>query len=272
VATFDMLIDDVLATAMLAYPFRAGWLAVERLQLMPGLTARAARESNGVAFLDSLAARTLLDTHVIVRDLALACRRASFVTFDTHTRPDDVGAVTISAPGVSPATLALAQIVVPDFYGVRAQGWTDQQLSLSDAVAQVSEGARALIPFEHEEWYQEDLGRAWLLLTDSPFVSHICVAPRSAIAADPVGVAAAVAQLAAGLAVGRARARELRRDVSSALGVDRDVLTETLADQAWELGKDELHGLTTLWRRAGLPVSDKDLRASLVTTRQLQPR
>jgi hypothetical protein len=272
VATFDMLIDDILATAMLAYPYHAGWLDAERVELVPGLTARLARESNGVAFIDSLAARTLLDSHVVVRDLALACRRASFITFDTHTRPDDVRAVTISAPGVSPATLALAQVVIPDFYGVQAQGWTDQELTLSDTVAQVSEGARALIPFEHEEWYQEDLGRAWLLLTDSPFVSHVCVAPRAAIATDPAGVAVAVAQLTSGLAAGRARARELRRDVSNALGVDRDVLTETLADQTWELGKDELHGLTTLWRRAGLPVSDKELRATLVTTRQLQPK
>jgi hypothetical protein len=192
---------------MLAYPFHAGWLDAQHVRLAPGLTARLARESNGVAFLDSLAARTLLDTHVVVRDLALACRRASFITFDTHTRPDEVGAVTISAPGVAPATLALAQIVIPDFYGVQAQDWSDQQLPLGDSVAQVSEGARALIPFEHEEWYQEDLGRAWLLLTDSPFVSHVCVAPRAAIASDPAGVAAAVARLAAGLTSARARAR-----------------------------------------------------------------
>jgi hypothetical protein len=59
--------------------------------------------------------------------------------------------------------------------------------------------------------------------------------------------------------------------VSNTLGLDREVLTETLADQTWELGKDELHGLTTLWRRAGLPLSDKELRTALVTIRQLQP-
>ena len=271
VATLEILIDDRLTTAMLAYPLRAGWLDAENVQLVSGLTARAVRESNALALVDSLAARTLLDTHVVVRDMAIASRRASFITFATHTRPDEVRSVTISTAGVSPATLALAQIVIPDFYGVLVADWTDTELVLTDATAQVSEGARALIPFEHDEWYQEDLGRAWLLLTDSPFVSHLTVAPRAVIAADPAAVGVAVARLSAAREAGRTRARELRRDISGELGIDREVLTETLADQIYELGKDELHGLTTLWRRAGLPASEKELRAALVTLRQLRP-
>jgi predicted solute-binding protein len=270
-ATLELLLDDTLTTAMLAYPFRAGWVAAEHAQLVTGLTARAVRAARSVALLDALAARTLLDTHVLVRDVGIASRRASFITLATHTRPDEVGAVTISTANVSPATLALAQIVVPDFYGIPVVGWTEQELELSATTAQVSEGARALIPFEHEEWYQEDLGRAWLLLTDSSFVSHVAVAPRAAIASDPRAVAEAVGRLIAARDAGRSRARELRRDISNAHTVDREVLTETLADQSYELGKDELHGLTTLWRRAGLPVSDKELRAALVTTRQLNP-
>ena len=50
--------------------------------------------------------------YISLRDAAVACRRASFMTLETHTRPDEVEEVSLIAHAVAPATLALAQVVL----------------------------------------------------------------------------------------------------------------------------------------------------------------
>jgi predicted solute-binding protein len=276
-APIPILVDDTLATAVYSYPFKAGWVDASGVELVERLPTRLVRERRAVGLLDSVAAQTLLTTHVIVRDVAIAARRASFVSLATHARPDTVDNVTIAHPGVSPATLALAQIVIPAFYGITISGWTNDDLPVSDRVAVVAEGARALIaldptdegpdddaPEPIEGIYQEDLGRAWHLLTNTPFVSHVCIVPREALATQPAAVADAVDRLRAARDVAKARGRELRRDLARAFGVEREVLTETLADQVYELGDEELHGLIELWTRSGLVAKNVNLRSSLV--------
>lgn len=267
VAALDIIIDASLTTAMFAYPFTAGWIDSSGVRLTPG--ARADRIGTAVALLDSVAAAGLLETHAIVRDAAVAARRASFVTFATHARPDDVHDVILAASDTSPAARALALAVTPDFYGVTLKDITFDELPLSAEVAQLSEGARALIPFEQEEWYQEDLGRAWFLLTDKPWVSHVCVASRDAIGSNPASVAAAIDRLRTARDIARERGRELRRDLARIHGVDRELLTETLADQTLELGPEEAAGLKHLWRRAGLSVADKQFTSALVWMRRV---
>jgi predicted solute-binding protein len=256
-------LDERLETAFFSYPFRAGWVAAAGVTLAAGLTADTAR-GVAVALLDSLAALTLLRTHVIVRDAAVASRRGSMLTLSTHTRPDEVDNVTVGIGGVSPAGRGLATAVLRPFYGINAGAWVEDAATVDASTAVVSEGAAALIADEDEEHYQEDLGRAWFLLTTTPFVSHACVAPRALLASDPGLVAAGVERLRAAYASGQERARELRRDLSRQHGVDRELLAEVLADQSHVLDDEELSGLAELARRAGLGVSLADLRAAAV--------
>ncbi len=190
--------------------------------------------------------------HAVVADLAVVARRATMLTLATHTRPDDVDDVAVSLAGVSPAGRAAALATLRAFYGIGAREWSDETFAVDAAHAVVSEGPAALIPIEDDEIYQEDLGRAWFLMTDTPFVSHVCVARRSLLTRDPVAVAEAVGRLAAALAAGNERGRELRRDLSKRHGIDRDLLVEVLADQEWELTAEGIAGLALLARRAGL--------------------
>ena len=225
---------------MLAYPLRAGWLDADNIQLVPGLTARAVRESGNVALLDALAARTLLDTHVVVRDLAIASRRASFIIFATHTRPDDVGSVTISTAGVSPAALALAQIVIPDFYGVPAQGWTDAGIAAERERRTGQRRRTGADPFR---------ARGVVSGGSRP---RLAGADRQPVCQPRVCRAALGRRHQPGRRRRRRRAPRAARALGQSTGariaarcvecarVDREVLTETLADQTWELGKDEL--------------------------------
>jgi len=244
-------IDDRLETARLAYPFAAGWVEPAGVELVAGLTSTRASDAD-LALLDSIAALSMLGDHAVVADLAVVARRATMLTLATHTRPDDVDDVAVSLAGVSPAGRAAALATLRAFYGIGAREWSDETFAVDAAHAVVSEGPAALIPIEDDEIYQEDLGRAWFLMTDTPFVSHVCVARRSLLTRDPVAVAEAVGRLAAALAAGNERGRELRRDLSKRHGIDRDLLVEVLADQEWELTAEGIAGLALLARRAGL--------------------
>lgn len=251
---------------MYAYPVTAGWVSGDGILLANGLRPDAARSAT-IALIDSVYALTMLETHVILRDAGIVWRTASMLTMTTHIRPDEVEAATIAIPGISAAGRAVATAVVTPFYGISVTSWAEDERIVDESTAVVSEDAAALIADEDEERYQEDLGRAWYLLANLPFVSHVCVAPRALLASDPAAVAAAVERLDAAKAAGQERGRELRRDLSKGQGIDRETLTETLADQAYTLDDEALDGLVELAKRAGLDTSRDRIRRAVVRIR-----
>jgi predicted solute-binding protein len=258
-----LAIDDRLTTAMYAYPFTAGWVNADGVVLERGLRPSVARQAT-VALIDSAYGLTMLDTHVIVRDAGIVWRTASMLTLTTHARPDEVNEATIAIPGISAAGRAVATAVIAPFYGITVSGWSEEPREVDTDTAVIAEDAAALIADENEDHFQEDLGRAWFLLANLPFVSHICVAPRGLLASDPAAVSSAVDRLNAARAAGQERGRELRRDLSKGLDIDRETLTETLADQAFSLDDEALDGLIELSRRTSLGVSRNAIRSAAV--------
>ncbi|HQZ90613.1 MAG TPA: hypothetical protein PLR44_11230 [Thermomicrobiales bacterium] len=244
-------IDNRLETARLTYPFEAGWVEQGGVSLVAGLTSTRAAEVD-IALLDSVSALSMLANFAVLSDLALVARRATMLTLATHTRPDDVDDVAVSLAGVSPAGRAVALATLQPFYGIRAREWSEETFPVDTEHAVVSEGPAALILAGDEETHQEDLGRAWYLLTDTPFVSHICVVRRGLLSRDPVAVAEAAGHLVASLEAGNERGRELRRDMAKRYDIDRDLLVEVMADQEWELTAEGVSGLALLARRSGL--------------------
>ena len=248
---------------MYAYPVRAGWVGADGITLARGLRPDTARKAT-IALLDSVYALTMLDTHVILRDAGGVWRTASMLTMTTHIRPDDVEQATIAIPGVSAAGRAIATAVITAFYGITVTRWAEDKRDVDETTAVVSEDAAALLADENEERYQEDLGRAWFLLANLPFVSHVCVAPRALLASDPAAIAGAVERLNAAKSTGQERGRELRRDLSKGSSIDRETLTETLADQTYTLDDDALDGLVELAKRTGLGVTREKIRGAAV--------
>lgn len=269
-APATIAIDDRLTTAMYAYPVTAGWVETGGITLARGLRPDAVRQAT-IALLDSVYALTLLDTHVIVRDVAVVWRTASMLTMTTQTRPDEVEQATIAIPGVSAAGRAIATAVITPFYGITVTRWVEDEREVDEISAVVSEDAAALIADENEDRYQEDLGRAWFLLANLPFVSHVCVAPRALLASDPVAISNAVERLNAARSTGQERGRELRRDLSKRYTIDRETLTETLADQTHTLNDDALDGLVELAKRTGLGVTREKIRGAAVRMSQTPP-
>lgn len=259
------LVESRLPACWYAYPVQAGWLEAAGVEAVRDLSPTLVREQNAVALIDSLAATRLLDSHLIVSNHAVASRRASFLTIVTHTRPDDVDNVTVSTPDVSLSGRGLAEATLPRFYGITVANWSDERLPVNEATALLSEEAEALIPVDVADYYQEDLGRAWFLLTDTPYVSHVCVAPRAVLTREPTAVLEAVNRLTTSRQAAEEQARELRRNLSRDLGIERDLFTETLADQTYNLGDAERAGLLGLWQHVGVrpPANTKDLIVNL---------
>lgn len=247
-----ILIDARLTACWYSYPFQTGWIDAPEVKVIRDPHPATIRERNAIALVDSLAATRLLESHVIVADHAVASRRASFLTVVTHTRPDEVDNVTVSTRNVSLVGRGLAEATLPRFYGIVATSWTDERLDVNAQTIVVTEEAEALIPVDDNEHYQEDLGRAWFLLTDTPYVSHVCVAPRSILTSDPSSVIAAVESLEQARQASNDHARELRRNLASDLGIERDLFTETLADQTYRLDDPERSGLLGLWKHLGI--------------------
>ncbi|HUG14857.1 MAG TPA: MqnA/MqnD/SBP family protein [Thermomicrobiales bacterium] len=258
------MLDDRLETVMFGYPLSAGWIEADGVSRVPYLPPSMIGDAT-LALVDSIAALTMLGSHVIVRDIAVVCRHSSMLTLLTHTRPDEVEEVAVSIPGVSPAGRAVATAVLQPFYGIRVLAWSEDDHAVDSAHATLTEGTLALIPVHDEQQYQEDLGRAWFLMTDRPFVSHVAVAPRATLASSPAGVLAAVERLLESRRVASERGRELRRDLSRGLAIDRDTLTDTLADQTHELDDDALDGLAVLAARGGLRMSRRELMDALIS-------
>jgi predicted solute-binding protein len=261
-----LLIEDRLVTAAFSYPFRSGWLEADGVSLAPRVAAAGAAEWP-VALLDTVEARAMTRSHVIVRDACVCARRASMLTLATHTRPDDIISAAASLPNVSSTGRAVAAIVVPTFYGITITEMTTERLAVDSTTMVIHEDAAGLIPFDDEESYQEDLGRAWFLFTDTPFVSHVCVARRDLVANDPGSIAATLGRLSAARELARTRGRELRRDLSRDLGIEREVLVDALADQSLSLGAEEQRGVEELWKRAGVPLSAAESRGTFVSIR-----
>lgn len=262
-ATATIAIDDRLTTAMYAYPAAAGWVETDGITLARGLRPDVARQAT-VGLVDSVYALTMLDTHVILRDAGIVWRTASMLTLTTNARPDEIEQATIAIPGISAAGRAIATAVITPFYGITITRWDEDERAVDETTAVVSEDAAALIADENEDHYQEDLGRAWYLLANLPFVSHVGVAPRALLASDPAAVATAVERLTATRATGQERGRELRRDLSKSLTIDRETLTETLADQTYSLDDEALDGLVELARRTGLGIPRDTIRSAAV--------
>jgi predicted solute-binding protein len=252
VSDIPVLIDARLTACWYSYPFQAGWIDAPEVEVIRDPHPTTIRDRNAIALVDSLAATRLLETHVIVADHAVASRRASFLTVVTHTRPDEVDRVTVSTRDISLVGRGVAEATLPRFYGITAIEWTDERREVNEDTIVITEEAEALIPVDDTEHYQEDLGRAWFLLTDTPYVSHICVAPRSALTSDPTAVIAAVERLEQARQVSNDRARELRRNVAGNLEIERDLFTETLADQTYHLDDPERSGFLGLWKHLGV--------------------
>ncbi|MFW6075398.1 MAG: MqnA/MqnD/SBP family protein [Chloroflexota bacterium] len=232
---------------------RDGWIDdTSNISLIAASNPKQLANSHGIVMTDALVASRLLDRWSIVADHGAVWRRNSMLTMVTHDRPDNVEEAIASVHSVSITGRALAQAVIPEFYGISVSEWTDEDRNPDPETIRVTEGSDALLPGEDDRFYHEDLGRAWFLMTDSAFVSNVCLVRNDSLQDAPERVVRALDQLSRLLDGADEHRRELRRNISRDHDIDRELVVDILDELTTSLDDNAIEGLRTLYIRSGV--------------------
>lgn len=262
-----ILIERRLGTAPYWMPVDRGWVEPSmEVEIVDSPTPAALRAHNGIMLVDTLLASILLDSSLILTDHAVAADTISLLTMVTSERPDGIEEASIATPGVSLTGRAVAEIVIPEFYGITVKEWLDTPADVGPEIVLVTEDEQALLPTANASDFHEDLGRAWFLLTETPFVSQICLVPEVLYENDPATVRHALADLAAMRKAAEDQRRLLRRNVSRDHDIDRDLVVDVFDGLHFDLDESGVEGVSALFRQTGVtartgPVADRIVTA-----------
>lgn len=242
-----LLIHDTLATAAFALPLAAGWevppdgVVVEARPTLRG----ADLDPEDAALVPAAEAATAQATHLVAPEVGVVAGPIGSVALRTPVRADQVERTPVRLWGTSGAGELLARATLRPFYGIEPMAWVhDDAEGGAEAQAVVVEGAEALRP--PEAGFQEDLCRAWIILTATPAVTHVLLVPRGA---DRAALEPVLSTLAALRAASHARRRELRAAIVAAHALDPDRVAAFFADQTLTLDADDRRGLLLLLQR-----------------------
>lgn len=214
-----LLIHDTLVTSPWAAPARAG-----RDETAVPAEARETLKAADLGEDDAalLPAGELLDlhpSHRVVPDVAVVAGTTGTIRMRVPVRPDEIERSAVYLRETTRTAELLARALLQPFYGIVPAGWTREPAA--DAQVVVLDGIAALEP--PEAGFVEDLSRAWLILTDTPVVSHVLVVPMTWDRARTTPVLESLAVL-------RATGHRRRRDIRAALVADREIDRDALAD------------------------------------------
>lgn len=244
-----LLIEDAFATAALATPISARWVNVPaelEVVLQPGLTATGVG-ANDLALISAAEILRLQASHDVVGDVAVVADTVGAVAMRTPVRPDEVESTPVRLVDAGATAELLARATLAPFYGIEATAWLrgDEQAA-AEAEVVIVEGAEALR--EQEAGFSEDLVRAWYILTEQSFVSHLLIAPRTMPAEV---LQRSVAFLDAARATGLERRREWRASLADREGVGRDRAYDYWAAQRLTLEEGDRRALLDVLGRGG---------------------
>jgi hypothetical protein len=240
----NCFLEANVATSQFTYPFQAGWIdSPEWLILRDRITAEFIDEDS-CALVDAIEATRHFDTHSVVSDVALVSTHRGPYVMHTTQRPDEVEHATVQLGESSQAAEALARATIHHFYGIDVVDWNRSPQASDVAVLDNVEALTA-----KGEGYAEDLVRAWFILTSMSIPTHVLLAPTRLLESNQDEIRSMVKVLRSSLAASGERRRELRRNISGDLGIDRDHLTELLNDQKTRLTKSGRKGWIDLANR-----------------------
>jgi len=245
-----LYIDDTLMTAQIAVPLAEGWIETQvPLELRTGLTAADVGPED-VALLPAPEATRLGRTHIIVPDVAVVAEAISAIAMRTPVRPDGVEVTPVRLIDTGPTAEVLIRALLRPHFGITAASFvrSDDDPEAADAQVVILDGLAALD--EPELGHQEDLARAWFVLTGQPVVHHVTVV---GVAAEVRGAALEIEALRQAVAIGHERRRDVRGVIVQRAGEGQDVDRERLAELTnrirYELTASDRHALRNLLAR-----------------------
>lgn len=211
-----ILIDDTLATAPITVPFAEGWVeAPVPVDVRRDLRAGDAGPDD-IAVLPAPEATLLSATHLIAPDVAIVFNGIGPIAMRTPIRPDGVDETVVRLLDAGPTAEVVMRALLRPYFGITATRFasSDDDPRAAEAQVVVVDGAMGLE--EPEAGFQDDLARAWFVLTGQALVSHLTVIGRDAAASlDP-----AIDALRRAAAAGAGRRQDVRDVAAARWGVD----------------------------------------------------
>jgi len=234
-----LLLDESLATLPVTETLR-GELAVPGLpiEILAGLKATDVGPDDA-ALINAGEYGALQETHQLLADLAVVFDKEGPVVMRTPVRPDEIERTPIRLIDAGSSAELLARATMNSFFGIMPEGFLRDDAPDSQAV--VVEGAMALTP--PEAGFNEDLTRAWFILTSEAYVSHLLVIPNDASEQERVALAETANTLKTAIVEHR---RDIRTRIVQSTGLDRDRLTTLFQATRWSLESEDRRALLLL--------------------------
>lgn len=242
-----LLIDDSLTTSLISIPLSEGWVDTSvSLDIREGLSASEVT-SEDVALISSAEATLLADTHVLIAETAVVLDGIGPIVMRTPVRPDGLDETVVRLLDAGPTAELLIRAMLRPYFGISATTFahSDDDPAAETAEVIILDGAAGLL--QPEAGHQSDLVRDWFVLTGQAVVSHVVVVGLHALAR---GAGAELEALAAAVATGQERKRDVRGVVAARYGIeDREALGEMTNRQRFELTQADRNSLANLIAR-----------------------
>lgn len=230
-----LLLDDVFATAPLAEAVRANLIQGGfTFSLVEGLAADAVGPDDS-ALISAGELGHLQETHVVSPLLAVVFDRTAPAALRTPVRPDEVERTPIQLIDLPSSAELLARATLDPFFGITPAGFFREPVE--DAQAVVVGGAMAMHPAE--AGFDENLGKAWYILTEAPFVSHVLVVPKETSGESDLAAAALRTQA-------ETSRRAIRGRIADRTGLDKEFLVTLYEQTRFSLEKSDRRALLML--------------------------
>ncbi len=242
-----LYIDDNLMTGMIATPLREGWIETAvPYEVVPNLTADRIGRGD-VALISVAEAATLVDTHYIDPAIAVVSGEPplSTIAMRTPVRPDGIDESPIRMIDTTPTAELLIRALLRSFYGITADGFVHNADDAAAAEAQcvIVDGQVGLT--EPEDGYQDDLVKAWFVLTGTPVVYAVAV-----VGVEADGGEAELGLLRSALDLGVERRRDVRRVLAGEdESINREKLGEITNALRYQLEQPDIQSASNLLAR-----------------------
>lgn len=245
-----LYIDDNLMTGMIAQPLKEGWIETEvPFEVVPNLTADAVGRGD-VALISIAEASRLIDTHYIDPSIAVVSGLSpdvplSTMAMRTPVRPDGIEQSPIRMIDTTPIAELLTRALVGSFFGISAEDFISDadNPAAADAQVVIIDGRLGLT--EPELGYQEDLLKAWYVLTGTQVVYAAAVVGVEADGGD-----AELELLRSALEVGVERRRDVRRLLAREdESINRDKLAAITNGLKYQLDPTDVNSASNLLAR-----------------------
>ena len=234
-----LLLDESLATMPVTEGVRGGLIAPSlEVEIRLGLKA-ADVGPDDAALIPAGEYGALQETHRLLPQLAVVFDKTGPVVMRTPVRPDEIEQSSIRLIDTRTSAELLARATMNSFFGILPEGYVRDDTA--DAQVVVVEGVLAMTP--PEAGFNEDLARAWFILTSEAYVSDVFVIPADATNAQREDLTNVALSISAATVEQR---REIRKRVADATGLDRDLLTTLFQATRWSLSTDDRRALLML--------------------------